>query len=231
MLKVSQISRWIALCGLWLVLVTCHPAVEPVGVSPPVQPVINIAPTATAVPIETTVAPTLTPVLETVTPSVTPTPLPTLCVPSPPPGWVLTTIQSGNNLFRLGQRGGTTVEELMRVNCRVDDILYVGEQLYTPPGSGYGSVPNWSNGVDVAEPSVPPSPPVIPPVPPPCETPPCDELTPLPTLPPVEDPTLLPTLPPTEDPSMLPTLPPTEDPSMLPTLPSTGGEQGYPAAP
>lgn len=227
MLKVSQISRWIALGGLWLLLVTCQPAVEPVGMSPPVQPVINIAPTATAVPIETTVAPTLTPVVETVTPSVTPTPLPTLCVPSPPPGWVLTTIQPGNNLFRLGQRGGTTVEELMRVNCRENDILYVGEQLYTPPGSGYDTNPNPptdSLGVTIVPPPIinpptPTPPPVIPPAPPPCETPPCDELPPLPTLPPVEDPTLLPTLPPPDDSSLLPTLPP------------NGGEQGYPAVP
>ncbi|MBX3059730.1 MAG: hypothetical protein KF770_25040 [Anaerolineae bacterium] len=209
-----KLRIYMGLVLLGLVLIACQPQAEPAAAVDAVSPglsVLSVMPTATAVPPSLpTTPPTLTPL-----PAVTDTAVPTACVPVQPDGWVLTAVQPGNTLFGLARRGGTTVAELMRVNCRENDILYLGELLYTPPGSGY-TVAQPPGQVALTPPSVqtlpPVPPPTIPPAPPPCETPPCEGEI-LPTSPPPGEsgePSLLPTALPDELP-VLPTLPPVEN--------------------
>jgi LysM repeat protein len=52
---------------------------------------------------------------------------------NPPAGWVLYTVQPGENLFRIAARYGMTAEELQQANClsSADEIL-AGESLYVP---------------------------------------------------------------------------------------------------
>lgn len=209
-----RINTGLVLLGLGLVLVACQPQAKPAAAGDAVAPGLSVLlamPTTTAVPPSPpTALPTLTPM-----PVATDTAVLSICIPVQPNGWVLTAVQPGNTLFGLARRGGTTVAELMRVNCRENDILYVGELLYTPPGSGY-TVMQPPGQVLLTLPSVqtlpPVPPPTIPPAPPPCETPPCEEGI-LPTLPPPgesDEPSLLPTALPDELP-LLPTLPPAEN--------------------
>ncbi|MCL4264595.1 MAG: LysM peptidoglycan-binding domain-containing protein [Anaerolineae bacterium] len=211
-----RINMGLVLLGLGLVLVACQPQAEPAAAVDAVSPglsVLLVMPTATATtafPSLPTAPPTLTPM-----PAVTDTAVPATCVPVQPNGWVLTTVQPGNTLYGLARRGGTTVAELVRVNCRENDILYVGELLYTPPGSGY-TVAQPRVSIVWTPPSVPPIPPIppIPPAPPPCETPPCED-------------DILPTLPPSGE-----TGGPPDELPLLPTLPPPdGNEPAYPAAP
>ncbi len=197
-----RIKMCLVLLGLGLVLGACRPQVEPAAAVDAVSPglsVLLVMPTVTATavpPSLPTTPPTLTPL-----PVVTNTAVPAICAPVQPDGWVLTAVQPGNTLFGLARRGGTTVAELMRVNCRENDILYVGELLYTPPGSGYTVTQPPGQRVLVS-----PPPPTIPPAPPPCQTPPCeDEILPiLPSPGEMDEPSLLPTAPPDELP-LLPT--------------------------
>jgi LysM repeat protein len=66
---------------------------------------------------------------------VTPTATPTeqRCVISPPPDWIRYVIQSGDTLFDLAVRSGTTMERIQRVNC-IDDpaLIRVGQTIYLP---------------------------------------------------------------------------------------------------
>jgi hypothetical protein len=103
------------------------------------------------------IPPTATPTLTaTFTPTVMPTPLPTATLlpsatPTPtfsdprsaacqsqvpvPPGWTRTyVIVSGDRLFQLAGRYGTSVAELMRVNCLNDDRIFPNQQLLVPGG-------------------------------------------------------------------------------------------------
>lgn len=195
-----RIKMCLVLLGLGLVLGACRPQVEPAAAVDAASPSLSVLlaiPTATAVPPSLpTVPPMLTPL-----PAVTDTAVPAICAPVQPDGWVLTAVQPGNTLYGLARRGGTTVAELVRVNCRENDILYVGELLYTPPGSGYTVTQPPGQRVLVS-----PPPPTIPPAPPPCQTPPCeDEILPiLPSPGEMDEPSLLPTAPPDELP-LLPT--------------------------
>jgi LysM repeat protein len=61
-----------------------------------------------------------------------PTPTPTPCVLSPPPGWVLNVVQSGDTLSDLAAMHGTTVEKIMSVNCLMSPELWTGQGLYLP---------------------------------------------------------------------------------------------------
>ena len=62
-----------------------------------------------------------------------PTPTATRCLPSPPPGWVSYTVRPGDTLFSLAVTRGTTMEEVMRVNCLPSDDIWAGDLLYLPP--------------------------------------------------------------------------------------------------
>jgi LysM repeat protein len=60
-----------------------------------------------------------------------------LASPSPtgcprPEGWVIYTIQPGDTLQNLAERTGTTVDELMRLNCLSSPLIIAYEQLYLP---------------------------------------------------------------------------------------------------
>ncbi len=117
----------------------------------PVPTLITVViPTQTPVQTSTaalvsTLTPTRTPVgtttpIPTATPrrrTPTPTPDPpggyaaeTCAVPS---GWVPYTVQSGDNLFRVGLRYGETVGDLFDANCLTGATLEVGDVLYVPP--------------------------------------------------------------------------------------------------
>ncbi|MBN1935510.1 MAG: LysM peptidoglycan-binding domain-containing protein [Anaerolineae bacterium] len=74
--------------------------------------------------------PTLTP---TRTPTfVLPTITPTQCVVRPPAGWVSYIVQSGDSLYDLALRHGTTIYEVQQVNCLSSGAVYAGQQLYLP---------------------------------------------------------------------------------------------------
>lgn len=59
------------------------------------------------------------------------TPQPTTC--SPPEGWVLYTVQLGENLFRIALRYGLRTEDIQKANCLPSqDILKAGQTIYVP---------------------------------------------------------------------------------------------------
>ena len=72
----------------------------------------------------------LIPGTELSVPGISPTQPPTPC--GPPPGWIFYTVQKGDNLFRISQAYGITVNELMFANCLVSDLIRVGQNLYVP---------------------------------------------------------------------------------------------------
>ncbi|MBI5669398.1 MAG: LysM peptidoglycan-binding domain-containing protein [Chloroflexi bacterium] len=109
------------------------PTATPVPTRPPatatLPPSSTPAPTITAQP-STTLTPTGTP---TRTPS--PTLTPTGCIPAPPGGWTLYTVQAGDTLSALAAARGVTLAEMMRVNCITNPSLIVaGQRFYLPPG-------------------------------------------------------------------------------------------------
>jgi len=135
----------------------------------------------------------------------TPTATPTLaeaCVVSPPPGWVLYTIRTGDSLSNLSERANIPVEDLIAVNCLPNDLLSVGQQVWvplaavprtpTPPSTNPTSAPPPPTvGGSTPEPRPPTntprpdSPTDTPPPDPPTDTPPPDPPT---KTPPVQQP-------------------------------------------
>lgn len=87
--------------------------------------IIFLAPTPTSSPSPTATM-TLSP-----TPPATLTPMP--CNVSPRPGWVRYSVQSGDALFPLAIERGTSVEEILLVNCLENDVVRVGRVLWLPP--------------------------------------------------------------------------------------------------
>jgi len=87
----------------------------------------------------------------------TPTATPTLaeaCVVSPPPGWVLYTIRTGDSLSNLSERANIPVEDLIAVNCLPNDLLSVGQQVWVP----LAAVPRTPTPPSVNPTSAPPPP-------------------------------------------------------------------------
>ena len=88
---------------------------------------IIYVPPITAVPTDT---PTASP---TPTPQASPTPLPTSRPCGPPAGWVRYTVQPGDNLYRLSQLLGVTIDQLQLANCMGSSItLRLGSVIYVP---------------------------------------------------------------------------------------------------
>jgi LysM repeat protein len=91
-------------------------------------------PTATAPQVAD--APTHTPVLQSIdTPTHTPEPQPVEPSPTPcgpPPGWVIYTVQSGEDLSRIALRYNMTAAELQQVNCLSSETIQTGQSLYVP---------------------------------------------------------------------------------------------------
>jgi LysM repeat protein len=69
-------------------------------------------------------------VLPTDTPSAEPAGV--ACTVTPPDGWTLYEVRSGDNLTFLASRGKTSVQELMRVNCLDSETIWIGVELYIP---------------------------------------------------------------------------------------------------
>jgi len=51
-----------------------------------------------------------------------------------PPGWQPHTVASGETLYRISQRYGTTVATLQAGNCLTSTAIKAGQTLYVPPG-------------------------------------------------------------------------------------------------
>lgn len=84
--------------------------------------------TATPTPTVSTTA------TETLTPSVTPTFTPTPCFISQPTGWIAYPVVSGERLADIAGARGTTVAQIVQVNCLVSaDVIYTGQELWVPP--------------------------------------------------------------------------------------------------
>ena len=126
--------------------------------------------------------------------AVPPPPPPTTCVPQPPTGWALYTVQNGDSLYGLAQRFQTTVLRIQQVNCLSGYVVTVGQQLYLPPApptptATWTSVP--TAGI-TATPTVPSDTPTTVPTPTvPSDTP---TMVPTPTVP-SDTPTPVPTTP------------------------------------
>ncbi|MBN2390631.1 MAG: LysM peptidoglycan-binding domain-containing protein [Anaerolineae bacterium] len=140
--------------------------------------------TPTPEPLSATPTPTSTPTLTSL-PSATSTSLPMAGTPepeapcdSPPPGWVIYTIQPGDTIYSLARNTGTTIEALAQANC-IQDVtkIYAGQKLYVP--------------------KLPPTP-TLPPPPSPKPTPVPPGMTPTLPPPPTQEPT------PTGTPTMTP---------------------------
>jgi LysM repeat protein len=56
----------------------------------------------------------------------------TLISCAPPTNWVLYTVQSGENLYRLSQSLGVTLKDLQTANCLHSSTIYTGQELYVP---------------------------------------------------------------------------------------------------
>ena len=170
-------------------------------------------------------------------------PAATLC--GPPQWWARYQIRPGDTLGALAVNRGTTIDEILRANCRAELDLVAGQFIFLPPGSQPGAaapipqpsltplptatdVPTLAplpTATDNPPPPPPPPPPTVPPTPPPTEPPPTD--VPPTAVPPTFTPPPLPTEPPptatlppppTDPPPTEP--PPTEPPPTEPPLPT-----------
>jgi len=126
----------------------------------------------------------VTPIPPTAT--VPPAPTAPSCVPYPEPGWVLYTVQPGDNLYSLAQSRHTTVGQIQRANCLEGYGVTPGQQLYLPPAPP-APTPTWTN--------VPTSTPTWTPVPTATASP--TPTTAIPTATPTATKVLLPTVTPT----------------------------------
>jgi LysM repeat protein len=63
------------------------------------------------------------------------------CQVRQPEGWVPYSVQSGDNLTYLATRGGTTISEIVEVNCLESDNIVIGAELYVPANSLRTDIP------------------------------------------------------------------------------------------
>ncbi|MCC6458183.1 MAG: LysM peptidoglycan-binding domain-containing protein [Caldilineaceae bacterium] len=70
------------------------------------------------------------------------------CSVSQPEGWVPYTVQSGDNLTFLANRGGTTVSKIAEVNCLESEIIVIGAKLLVPADSLKTDLPLLQCGSD-----------------------------------------------------------------------------------
>ncbi|MFO7663105.1 MAG: LysM peptidoglycan-binding domain-containing protein [Chloroflexota bacterium] len=67
---------------------------------------------------------------------------PAAAVCGPPQWWVRYQVQRGDTLGGLAQARRTTVDEILRANCRDSLDLLAGQFIFLPPGSGPGVAPS-----------------------------------------------------------------------------------------
>lgn len=146
-------------------------------------------------------------------------PLVELC--GPPQSWVRYQIRRGDTLGALARLRGTTIDEIMRANCRDSQDLIAGQFIFLPPGASPNPVQSVApppQATAVPQPTQPAEASPVPPTsPPPAPTSPPSQ--PEPTVPPEPSP-----VPPTSTPPPLPTAPPppeapTATPPAAPTVP------------
>jgi LysM repeat protein len=93
-----------------------------------------LSPTPTAMPVaspEPTASPSSVPTGSPTVPPPPPTSTPVPC--GPLPGWVIYVVQSGDSLFRLALKTGTTVAQVQRANCLGNTTgIHAGQALYLP---------------------------------------------------------------------------------------------------
>jgi LysM repeat protein len=173
-------------------------------------------------------------------------PAPTLC--GPPQWWVRYQVRPGDTMASLASNRVTTIDEILRANCRDSQELVVGQLIFLPPGTQPGApasipqpsltpLPTPTSVPTLAPlPTVTSPPPTLPPPPPPTPTSPVVFPTatrptatppPLPTEPP--PPTLTPQPPPTNPPPTPP--PPTQPPPTAPPPTQPPPTQPPPTAP
>ena len=137
-------------------------------------------------------------------------PVASLC--GPPQWWVRYQVRPGDTVGALAALRGTTIDEVLRANCRDSFDLQAGQFIFLPPGAQPGMV------APIPQPSLTPlpTPTAIPTLAPlPTATTPPDQPPPSPTAPIVNSP-----VPPTATPPPLPTVgPPTVPPPGPPTEP------------
>ena len=64
-------------------------------------------------------------------PGQTPIPQPAVCQ-SPPQNWVVYTVQRNDTLSSLGQRTGTSWQQIQTANCLASTTIFAGQRLYLP---------------------------------------------------------------------------------------------------
>ncbi len=159
--------------GVMVVQLTAQtsPTVTPSETIPPNTPLATLTPSRTLLP-----PPTFEPPTATVAPSATPTVTPTATLdlsvsipglhgaetptPTTTPGcrprqdWSLTyTVQINDNLTRIAQRYGTTVDDLAAGNCLRDpNVVIIGQQLRVP-GSAQPAEPTYDCTWEVLTPT------------------------------------------------------------------------------
>ena len=121
----------------------------------------------------------------------------------PPQWWVRYQVQPGDTLGALARARGTTVDEILRANCRDTTDLLAGQLIFLPPGFAPGPA------APLPQPSLTPLPPTLPPTvtatPPTAEPQPTDTPTAPPTF--VATDTPRPTGTPTDTPTDTPEAP------------------------
>ncbi|HXF62642.1 MAG TPA: LysM peptidoglycan-binding domain-containing protein, partial [Caldilineaceae bacterium] len=73
------------------------------------------------------------------------------CTVTRPEGWVPYEVRIGDNLTFLANRGGTTVDKIVEVNCLESETILIGAKLYVPAASLKTDVPVLQCGVDRPE--------------------------------------------------------------------------------
>lgn len=75
------------------------------------------------------------------------------CAVAQPQGWVTYTVKSGDNLTFLAKRGGTTIDQIVNVNCLTDTNIVIGTDLYVPAASVSADVPSTATacGADIPQ--------------------------------------------------------------------------------
>ncbi|MBP6787839.1 MAG: LysM peptidoglycan-binding domain-containing protein [Candidatus Promineofilum sp.] len=134
---------------------------------------------------------------------------PTAALCGPPQWWVRYQVLPGDTLGALAGNRGTTIDEILRANCRDALDLLAGQLIFLPPGFQPGPAAPLPQPSLTPLPPTSPPPTVAPPTLPPTDEPPATPLPPtepLPTSPP-------PTLPPTATPPPPPTERPTDTPA------------------
>ena len=131
---IAIFSVVLVLGGIALALAENLPAASTPTLIPPTLPLSFPSPTETQTPALQTAT-------ETGTASTSPSPTatatqvfaaPTVCIPSPPSGWVQILAATGDTLYSLAQRYKTTAENLGAANCLTSYELPVGYAVYVP---------------------------------------------------------------------------------------------------